>query len=158
MKTRHGTLALVTCLLFASTGRALAQDLAKLVSKADVEKAAGAKFKDGWKPMPTQISFAEEGGDVQVSVSVEPREAQSTVRTWEATMKKMQPGTKVDTVKAVGRDAIFYSTRSDSGAVSADFDKPRVQLRVSVAGAKSPAQAQQIVTDLAKVIGPRVGS
>ena len=155
MKPRYRTLAFVICLLFASTG-AFAQDLAKLVTKAEVEKAVGAKFKDGWKPMPTQISFAEEGGDVQVSVSVEPREAQSTVRTWEATMKKMQPGTKVDTVPGVGKDAIFVSTRPDSGALYADFDKPRVQLNVGVVGARTPAQAKQIVVDLGKVIGPRI--
>ena len=157
MKFRHGTLALTVCVLLASTGRTLAQDLAKLVTRADVEKATGAKFKDGWKPMETQISFAQEGGDLQVSVSVEPREAQSTVRTWEATMKKMQPATKVDTVPGVGKDAIFVSTRPDSGALYADFDKPRVQLNVGVVGAKTPEQAKKIAVDLAKVIGPRIG-
>ena len=157
MKNRHSIFALTACLLFAITGSALAQELAKLVTRADVEKATGAKFKDGWKPEPTQISFAQEGGDLQVSVSVEPREAQSTVRTWEATMKKMQPGTKVDTVPGVGKDAIFVSTRPDSGALYADFDKPRVQLNVGVVGAKTPAQAKQIAVDLAKVIGPRIG-
>lgn len=156
MTTRYSTLAFATCLLFASTGSAFAQDVAKLVTKAEIEKAAGAKFKDGWKPMPTQISFAEEGGDLQVSVSVEQREAQSTVRTWEATMKKMQPGTKVDTVPGVGKDAIFVSTRPDSGALYADFDKPRVQLNVGVVGAKTPEQAKQIVVDLGKVISPRI--
>jgi hypothetical protein len=30
-------------------------------------------------------------------------------------------------------------------------------MSVAVAGAKTPAQAKQIVTDLAKVVGPRVG-
>ncbi len=157
MRLRYGTLALATCLFFASTSRALADDLEKLVTKADVEKAAGAKFKDGWKPMPTQIAFAEEGGNVQVSVSVEPREAQSTVRTWEATMKKMQPGTKVDTVPGVGKDAIFVSTRPDAGALYADFDKPRVQLNVGVSGAKSPEQAKQIAISLGRVISSRIG-
>lgn len=135
----------------------LAQDPAKLVTKAEVEKATGAKFKDGWQPMPTQISFEQDGGDLQVSVSVEPREAQSTVRTWEATMKKMQPGQKVDTIPGIGKDAIFVSTRSDSGALYADFDKPRVQLNVGVAGARTPEQAKKIVVDLGKVIGPRIG-
>jgi hypothetical protein len=157
MKTRRGAFAVITCLLFASAGSALAQDVAKLVSKADVEKATGAKFKDGWKPMPTQISFAQEGGDLQISVTVEPREAESTVRTWEATMKKMRPGTKVDTVPGVGKDAIFVSPRPDSGALYADFDKPRVQLNVGVAGARTPEQAKQIAVDLGKVIGPRIG-
>ena len=157
MKLRLGALALVTCVVVASLGTAQAQDLAKLVTKADVEKATGAKFKDGWKPMETQISFAQEGGDLQVSVSVEPREAQSTVRTWEATMKKMQPGTKVETVPGVGKDAIFVSTRPDSGALYADFDKPLVQLNVGVAGAKTPEQAKKIAVDLGKVIGPRIG-
>ena len=58
----------------------------------------------------------------------------------------------------VGKDAIFYSTRADLGAVDADFDNAaRVELRVSVGGAKTPAQAKQIVVDLAKTIGPRVG-
>jgi len=156
MKIRATTRAFATCFLFASTTGALAQDLAKLVTKAEVEKAAGAKFKDGWKPMPTQVSFAEDGGNLQVSVSVEAREAQSTVRTWEATMKKMRPGTKVDTVPGVGRDAIFVSTRPDLGALYADFDTPRVQLNVAVAGAKTPEQARQIVVDLGKAISPRV--
>ena len=73
-------------------------------------------------------------------------------------MKKMQPATKVESVTGIGRDAIYYSTRADLGALSADFDKPRVQMRVAVAGAKTPAQARQIVTDLAKIIGPKVGS
>lgn len=157
MNIRAATLAFATCFLFAHTSSALGQDLAKLVTKAEVEKAAGAKFKDGWKPTPTQISFAEEGGNLQVSVSVEAREAQSTVRTWEATMKKMRPGTKVDTVPGVGKDAIFVSTRPDSGALYADFDQPRVQLNVGVAGAKTPEQAKQIVVDLGKAISPRVG-
>ncbi len=139
------------------TGRALAQDLPKLVTRADVEKAAHAKFKDGWQPMPTQVSFAEDGGNLQVSVSVEPREAQSTVRTWEATMKKMKPGTKVDTVPGLGKDAIFVSTRPDSGALYVDFDKPLVQLNVGVAGAKTPEQAKQLALDLGKVISPRIG-
>jgi hypothetical protein len=156
MKIRYSTLVLGACLLFASTVGAFAQDLAKLVTRAEVEKAVGAKFKDGWKPMPTQISFAEDGGNVQVSVTVEPREAQRTVRTWEATMKKMEPGTKVDTVPGVGKDAIFVSTRPDSGALYADFDKPRVQLNVGVVGATTPAQAKQIAVDLAKVISPRI--
>jgi len=157
MKTRYTALALAIGLLFAFAGRAHAQDLAKLVTKEDVEKAASAKFKDGWKPMPTQISFAQEGGDLQVSVSVEPREAESTVRTWEATMKKMQPGTKVETVPGVGKDAIFVSTRPDSGALYADFDKPRIQLNVGVAGAKTPEQAKLIAVGLGKVISTRIG-
>jgi hypothetical protein len=134
-----------------------AQDLATIVTKTDVEKVTGAKFKDGWKPMPTQISFAQEGGDLQISVDVEPRDADKTVRGWEATMKKMAPKSQVDTIAGVGKDAIYYSTRPDSGAVSADFDQPRVQLRTSVAGAKTPAQAKQIAVDLAKIAGPRVG-
>ena len=112
-----------------SSSTAFAQDVAKVVTKAEVEKVTGAKFKDGWKPMPTQIAFAQEGGDLQVSVDVEPREAASTVRSWEAMMKKMQPSQKVDTVPGVGKDAIFVSTRPDSGALTADFDKPLVQLQ-----------------------------
>ena len=134
-----------------------AQDVAKIVTKADVEKATGQKFKEGWKPMPSQISFSQDGGDLTVSVDLEPREPSKTVRGWEATMKKMQPTAKVETVPGVGKDAIFYSTRADLGAVDADFDNPRVQLRVSVGGAKTPAQAKQIVVDLAKTIAPRVG-
>ena len=138
-------------------GLATAQDLAKIVTKADVEKVTGAKFGDGWKPMPTQISFGQEGGDLQISVDVEPREVSSTVRGWEATIKKMQPSNSVETVPGVGKDAIYYSMRPDTGAVSADFDSPRVQLRVSVAGAKTAPEAKQIVVDLAKIVGPRVG-
>jgi len=147
----------VVGVMLLAGGRALAQDLAKIVTKADVEKAAGAKFKDGWKPMPTQMSFAQEGGDLQISVDVEPREASSTVRSWEATIKKMEPSTRVDTITGVGKDAIYHTTRADNGELSADFDKPRVQLRVAVAGAKSPAQARQIVVDLAKTVGARIG-
>jgi len=140
-----------------AAGGAFAQDLAKVVTKADVEKVTGQKFKDGWQPMPTQMSFSQDGGDLVVSVDVEPREASKTVRGWEATMKKMQPNAKVETVPGVGKDAIFYSTRADLGAVDADFDNPRVQLRVSVGGAKTPAQAKQVVVDLAKTVSSRVG-
>lgn len=143
-----------TLLLFAGT--AAAQDPGKLVTKADVEKVTGAKFGDGTKPMPEQVMFQQAGGNLQISVDVEKAEAGKTVRTWEATMKKMRPTFKVDTVPSVGKDAVFYSMRADSGAVSADFDKPRMQLRVSVAGAKDEAQAKQIVVDLAKIIGSRV--
>jgi hypothetical protein len=103
------------------------------------------------------MSFEQEGGDLQISVDVEPREASSTVRGWEATIKKMEPSNSVDTIPGVGKDAIYYSMRPDTGAVSADFDSPRVQLRVSVAGAKTASQAKQIVVDLAKIVGPRVG-
>jgi hypothetical protein len=151
----HRPIVLALFLLLASG--ACAQDVAKIVTKVDVEKATGRKFKDGWKPMPTQISFSQDGGDLTVSVDVEPREASRTVRGWEATMKQMRPGAKVETVPGVGRDAIFYSTRADLGALDADFDSPRVQLRVAVGGAATPAQARQIVVDLAKTVGPRVG-
>ena len=146
-----------TLIAFALSGSALAQDLSKLVTKAEVEKVTGAKFKDGWKPMEGQIMFQQEGGDLQISVEVEKRDAGASVRSWEATMKKMQPATKVETVKGIGGDAIYYSTRADLGKLSADFEKPRVQMSVAVAGAKTTAQAKQIVTDLAKVVGPRVG-
>lgn len=137
-------------------GNAHAQDPGKLVTKGDIEKVTGAKFADGTKPMPGQVMFQQAGGDLQISVDVEKPDADKTVRTWEATMKKMRPGFRVDTVPGVGKDAIFYSMRADSGAVSADFDKPRIQLRVAVAGAKDEAQAKQIVVDLAKLIAPRV--
>jgi len=146
-----------TLIAFALSGSALAQDLSKLVTKAEVEKVTGAKFKDSWKPMEGQIMFQQEGGDLQISVEVEKRDTGASVRSWEATMKKMQPATKVETVKGIGGDAIYYSTRADLGKLSADFEKPRVQMSVAVAGAKTTAQARQIVTDLAKVVGPRVG-
>lgn len=141
----------------ALSGASPARDLAKLVTKADVEKAAGARFADGTRPMPTQMSFAQQGGDLQVSIDVDPRDAGTTVRSWEATMKRMQPNARVETVPGIGKDAIFYSTRSDNGAVSADFDAPRVQLRVAVGGAKSPEQAKRIAVELARAVGPRVG-
>jgi hypothetical protein len=146
-----------TLIAFALSGSALAQDLSRLVTKAEVEKVTGAKFKDGWKPMEGQIMFQQDGGDLQISVEVEKRDPGASVRSWEATMKKIQPATKVETVKGIGGDAIYYSTRADLGKLSADFEKPRVQMSVAVAGAKTTAQAKQIVTDLAKVVGPRVG-
>ena len=131
----------IACLLGVSVGAFLlasavfAQAPDKIVTKADVEKVKAAKFRDGWNPMPTQVMFQQEGGDLQVSVEVEPRDAGTTVRGWEATMKKFQPNSKVDTVPGLGKDAIYYTTRADLGAVSADYDTPRVQLRVSVSGA-----------------------
>ena len=134
-----------------------AQDLGKLVTKADVEKVAGEKFDTPTKPNGGEIMFQQTGGRLQVGVELEKREADASVRTWEATMKKMRPSHVVETIKGVGRDAIFHSTRADLGALSADFDKPRVQLRIAVSGAKSPEHARQIVTDLAKVVAPRVG-
>jgi hypothetical protein len=150
------TIGLVVGLLFLSGDIASAQDLSKLVTKADVEKVTGARFKDGWQPMKTQIAFAQDGGDLQVSVDLETPDAGKTIRTWEATMKKMSPDTKVETIAGIGRDAIFYSTRPDSGKLSADFAVPRTQLSVAVAGAKTPAQAKQIVVDLAKIVAPRI--
>ncbi|MEZ5294093.1 MAG: hypothetical protein R2745_23630 [Vicinamibacterales bacterium] len=107
--------------------------------------------------MAGQVQFAQDGGDLQISVEVEAREAGSTVRGWEATMKKMEPTIKVETVPGVGGDAIYYSTRADMGKVSADFEKPRVQMSVSVSGATSPAQARRIVLDLAKIAAGRLG-
>ena len=150
-------MAAATLLVFAASGTAVAQDPAKLVTKADVEKVTGAKFTDGTTPMDGQVAFAQAGGDLQISVEVEPREAGATVRGWEATMKKMQPATKVGTVYGLGSDAIYYSTRADLGKISADFEKPRVQMSVSVSGTKTPAQARQIVTDLAKIAAARIG-
>ena len=149
--------AFVVGMLLLSGEIASAQDLAKLITKADVEKVTGAKFKDGWQPMKTQISFAQDGGDLQVSVDLEAPDAGKTVRTWETTMKKMSPETKVESIASIGRDAIYYSTRADSGKLSADFAAPRTQMSVAVAGAKTPAQAKQIVVDLAKIVAPRVG-
>ena len=139
-----------------ASSMAWAQDPAKLLTKADVEKAAGVTFKDGWAPMKGQVQFEQAGGDLQISLDIETREAGATVRGWEATMKKMQPAIKVETVPGLGSDAIFYSTRADLGKVSADFDQPRVQISVSVAGATSAAQARQIVLDLAKVAAARI--
>ncbi len=141
----------------ALPGTAPAQDPAKLVTKAEVEKVTGAKFKDGFAPMDGQVLFQHMDGAMQVSVDIETREADTTVRTWEATMKKMQPAAKVETIPGLGSDAIFYSTRADLGKVSVDFEKPRVQMSVAVSGAKSPAQARQIVTDLAKIASARIG-
>lgn len=143
---------------FVFSGSAFAQDPAKLALKADVEKVTGTKFNAGTSPMSGQVMFQQVDGGLQVSVEIEQRDADASVRSWEAMMKKMRPTLVVDTVKGVGRDAIFHSTRADLGALSADFDKPRVQLRIAVSGAKSPAQAKQIVVDLAKVVGPRVGN
>ena len=70
-----------TLIAFALSGSALAQDLSKLITKAEVEKVTGAKFKDGWKPMEGQIMFQQEGGDLQISVEVEKRDAGASVRT-----------------------------------------------------------------------------
>lgn len=156
MKTTRLVFALASGLFFLA-GAAAAQDLAAIVTKADVEKVTGAKFQVGTKPMPSQMLFMQEGGDLQLSVEVEPRDVASTVRSWEATIRKMQPNQKVDTIPGVGKDAIYFSARPDSGALSADYDKPRVQLRVAIVGAKTPAQAKQIVVALAKIVGPRVG-
>jgi hypothetical protein len=63
--------------------------------------------------------------------------------------------TKADVEKAAG--ATFDAGTTPMGALSADFEKPRVQLRVAVSGAKTPAQAMQIVTELARAVAPRVG-
>lgn len=156
MVTRKMNL-IATLIAFAVSGSAVAQDLSKLVTKAEVEKVTSAKFKDGWKPMDGQVMFQQQGGDLQISVEIEKREAGASVRSWEATMKKMEPTTKTETIKGIGSDAIYYSTRADLGKLTADFEKPRVQMSVAVAGAKTTAQARQIVTDLAKVVGPRVG-
>lgn len=152
------SLSIAAVLAFLLPGSATAQDIAKVVTKADVEKVTGAKFNDGWAPMAGQLTFAQDGGDLQVSVDIAKPDAGRTVRTWEATIKKMEPATKVETIKGVGRDAIYYSPRADSGALSADFEKPRVQLGVGVVGAKTSAQARQIVVDLAKIVGPKVGN
>ena len=136
---------------------ALAQDVAKLVTQADVEKATGLKFKAPTYPMKTQAMFVQDGGDVQLSVTVEPREASQTVRSWEATTKKMRPDQKVETVPGIGKDAIFISTRADMGALWADFDAPRVQLNVGVALAKDAAQAKQYAVAVGKAVGPKIG-
>ena len=114
MKTIAYCVLWALAIFMVAGGSATAQDLAKIVTKADVEKVTGAKFKDGWKPMPTQMSFGQEGGDLQISVDVEPREVSSTVRGWEATIKKMQPSNSVETVPGVGKDAIYYSMRPDT--------------------------------------------
>lgn len=145
----------VAVTLFAST--VLAQDPAKLVTKAEVEKAAGVAFKAGWAPMPGQVQFEQDGGDMQVSLDVEARDAGATVRTFAATMKKMESSFKADTVPGLGSDAIVYSTRPDLAKVSVDLEKPHVQLSVAVMGAKTPAQARQIAIDLAKVAAARAG-
>ena len=70
----------VALLAFAMLGTAAAQDPAKLVTKAEVEKVTGAKFKDGWAPMADQIQFAAIEGDLQISVDIETREAGASVR------------------------------------------------------------------------------
>lgn len=148
---------LVAAAVFAVclSGQLLAQNPATLITKAEVEKATGATFKDGWAPMKEQVQFEQAGGDMQLSLEVEPREAGATVRTWAATMKKMQPSFTVETVPGLGSDAIVYSTRPDLAKVSVDIEKPRVQISVSVFGAKTPAKARQIVIDLAKLAAAR---
>ena len=88
---------------------------------------------------------------------MEPREAGQTVRSWEATTKKMRPDQKVETVPGIGKDAIFMSTRPDMGALWADFDAPRVQLNVGVALAKDAAQAKQYAVAVGKAVGPKIG-
>ncbi len=139
------------------SGAAFAQDPATLITKAEVEKATGVTFKDGWATMKEKVPFEQAGGDMQVSLEVEPREAGATVRTWAATMQKMRPSFTVETVPGLGSDAIVYSTRPDLAKVSFDVEKPRVQISVSVSGAKTPVQARQIVIDLAKLAAARAG-
>ncbi len=151
------TLVGMAVIALSLSGAALAQNPATLITKAEVEKATGATFKDGWAPMKEQVQFEQAGGDLQVSLEVEPREAGATVRTWAATMKKMQPSFTVETVPGLGSDAIVYSTRPDLAKVSFDVEKPRVQISVSVSGAKTPAKARQIVIDLAKLAAARAG-
>ena len=151
------TLAAVALIALCASAVAFAQNPATLVTKAEVEKATGATFKDGWAPMKEQVQFDQAGGDLQVSLEVEPREAGATVRTWAATMKKMEPSFRVETVPGLGSDAIVYSTRPDLAKVSVDIEKPRVQLSVSVSGAKTPAKARQIVIDLATLAAARAG-
>ena len=90
-KTLVGVALCAACL----SGAAFAQNPATLITKAEVEKATGVTFKDGWAPMKEQVQFEQAGGDLQVSLEVEPREAGATVRTWAATMKKMQPSLAV---------------------------------------------------------------
>jgi hypothetical protein len=149
------TLVGVAVIAVGLSGAVFAQNPAALITKAEVEKATGTSFKDGWAPMKEQVQFDQAGGDMQVSLEVEPREAGATVRTWAATMKKMQPSLAVDTVPGLGSDAIVYSTRPDLAKVSFDVEKPRVQVSVSVSGAKTPAKARQIVIDLAKLAAAR---
>ncbi len=48
MRMRLSIVLVLATLLAAPL--ASAQDLAKVVTKADVEKATGQKFKDGWTP------------------------------------------------------------------------------------------------------------
>ena len=155
MKT--GLAAALSFVAIAGCSVALAQDVARLATRADVEKATGLKFKDPSYPMKTQAMFVQDGGDVQLSVSVEPREAGQTVRSWEATTKKMRPDQKVETVPGIGKDAIFISTRPDMGALWADFDAPRVQLNVGVALARDAAQAKQYAVAIGKAVGPKIG-
>lgn len=149
--------AMMMTVVLATVGAslALAQDPATLITKAEVEKAAGAPFKDGWSPMKGQVQFEQAGGDLQVSVDIDAREAGATVRTWAATMKKMEPSFTVVTVPGLGSDAVFYSTRPDLGKVTVDLEKPRRQLNVAVSGAKSVAQAKQIVVALATLAAGR---
>jgi hypothetical protein len=47
---------LVLVVALAAASLAAAQDLARIVTRADVEKVTGQKFKEGVKPMPSQIS------------------------------------------------------------------------------------------------------
>ncbi len=151
------TLVAAAMLAVCLSGQVLAQNPATLITKAEVEKATGASFKDGWAPMPEQVQFEQASGDMQVSLEVEPREAGATVRTWAATMQKMRPSFTVETVNGLGSDAIVYSTRPDLAKVSFDVEKPSVQISVSVSGAKTPVQARQIVIDLAKLAAARAG-
>jgi hypothetical protein len=108
MRVRISIVVFLAALLGAPF--AAAQDVTKLVTRADVEKASGQKFKDGWKPSTDSILFQQEPGDLQVGVDIEKRDPGASVRGWEATMKKLQATAKVETLKGVGVDAIVYST------------------------------------------------
>jgi hypothetical protein len=131
-------------------------DVSKLVTKADVEKVTGETFKDGWAPMEGELMFQQPEGDLQVSVSVEARAADKSVRSWEATIKKMEPGAKVEAISGVGSYAFYFSPREDNGALSADVETPRLELRVAIAGAPTPERARQVVVDLARLIATRL--
>jgi hypothetical protein len=116
----------------------------QVVTKADVEKAAGGKWNSR-SPEPGVIFYEEEGGGYrQINVYLFPPDGKTVAAIRDAAV---QNGEEVEKLDGLGDDAMYRAQSREATVEKAGKDGPQL-LSVSVHEVPDPAKAKQLAIEL----------